>query len=271
MYVSELAPPAIRGRIIGIEQMILCLGELIAFWLDYGFSYLSIPDWWRIPLAIQVVPAALLAVGCWLWVPPSPRWLVQQDRHECAREVLARLHGDEAAELEMQEIAENVAFEKTVTMAGWMDMFRWPVLRVTLLGTGVQFFQQITGTNSILYYSPSLFQRGGIENAHTRNLATGGIGIVLFVFAWVPIFVFDRLGRKTWLQIGVIGMMCSMIGITGMFTVQGLIWSDNTKADHIEKQKSFSGTLNIFRETVEITPSSSSLICSMSVSTSVGV
>ncbi|KIX99595.1 uncharacterized protein Z520_04228 [Fonsecaea multimorphosa CBS 102226] len=214
LYVSEIAPAGLRGRIIGIEQMILCLGELIAFWLDYGFAYLDTPDWWRIPLAIQIIPAVALAVGCWFWVPPSPRWLVQQDRHTCALEVLARLHGDQAAEIEMQEIAERVAFEKTVAVTTWKDMFAWPVLRVTLIGSGVQFFQQITGTNSILYYTPSLYERGGITSAHTRNLATGGVGIVLFVFAWIPIFVFDRLGRKTWLQIGVIGMMGAMIGIT---------------------------------------------------------
>ncbi|KAL7621755.1 hypothetical protein AAE478_009082 [Parahypoxylon ruwenzoriense] len=61
---------------------------------------------------------------------------------------------------------------------------------------GVQFFQQITGTNSILYYTPFLFERGGITDPKTANLATEGVGIVLFVFAWVPIFVSDRLGRK---------------------------------------------------------------------------
>ena len=75
--------------------MILCFGELVAFWLNYGFNFLETPDWWRIPLAIQVAPAVVLGVGCWFWVPHSPRWLVQQDRHQCAREVLARLHGDE--------------------------------------------------------------------------------------------------------------------------------------------------------------------------------
>ncbi|KAI0376772.1 putative sugar transporter [Hypomontagnella monticulosa] len=214
LYVSEIAPAKMRGRIIGIEQMILCFGELVAFWLNYGFNFLETPDWWRIPLAIQVVPAIVLAVGCWFWVPPSPRWLVQQDRHQCAREVLARLHGDEAADRQMAEIAEEVAFERAVATATWGDMFKTPVLRVTLLAMGVQFFQQITGTNSILYYTPSLFERGGITDPKTANLATGGVGIVLFVFAWVPIFVFDRLGRKTWLQIGLVGMCCAMIGIT---------------------------------------------------------
>ncbi|XDG08163.1 hypothetical protein ABKA04_007778 [Annulohypoxylon sp. FPYF3050] len=179
LYVSEIAPAKLRGRIIGIEQMILCFGELVAFWLNYGFNFLETPDWWRIPLAIQVAPAAVLGFGCWFWVPPSPRWLVQQDRHQCAREVLARLHGDEEADTQMAEIAKEVAFEKAVTTA-----------------------------------TPSLFERGGISNPRTANLATGGVGIVLFVFAWVPIFIFDRLGRKTWLQIGLVGMCCAMIGIT---------------------------------------------------------
>ncbi|CAI7675929.1 unnamed protein product [Penicillium manginii] len=214
LYVAELSPPAIRGRIVAIEQMILCFGELVAFWLNYGFNFLEMDDWWRIPLAIQILPALVLAIGCWYWVPPSPRWLASQDRHECAREVLIRLHGSEAAEIEMQEIMGSIEFEHTVSEASWGDMFKMPVLRVTLLGMGVQFLQQITGTNSILYYTPSLFERGGITNPHTANLATGGVGVVLFVFSWVPIFYFDRLGRKTWLQIGTVGMMGAMIGIT---------------------------------------------------------
>lgn len=66
----------------------------------------------------------------------------------------------------------------------------------------------------MLIPQPSLFERGGITNPRTANLATGGVGIVLFAFAWIPIFFFDRLGRKTWLQLGTIGMMGSMIGIT---------------------------------------------------------
>lgn len=135
--------------------MILCFGELLAFWLNYGFNFLAIDSWWRIPLAIQIVPAAVLAVGCWYWVPPSPRWLVAQERHECAREVLTQFHGSTAANLEIQEILDAISFEKVVTKATWADMFRIPVLKVTVLGMTIQFFQQITGTNSILYYTVS--------------------------------------------------------------------------------------------------------------------
>jgi hypothetical protein len=140
---------------VAIEQMILCFGELVAFWLNYGFNFLEIDGWWRIPLAIQILPAIILGIGCWFWVPPSPRWLASQDRHECAREVLTRLHGSEVAELEMQEIQSSIEFEHTVSEASWKDMFMMPVLRVTVLGMAVQFFQQITGTNSILYYTVS--------------------------------------------------------------------------------------------------------------------
>lgn len=153
LYIAEIAPASLRGRIIGIEQMVLCFGELLAFWLNYGFNFLSTPDWWRIPLAIQLIPAAILCIGCWIWVPPSPRWLVAQDRLECAQEVLTRLHGSETAQQVIQDIRREDQFEKATTQATWGEMFRTPVLRVTLLGMGVQFFQQITGTNSILYYA----------------------------------------------------------------------------------------------------------------------
>ncbi|KAK2788414.1 hypothetical protein FQN51_002907 [Onygenales sp. PD_10] len=156
LYVSEIAPPKLRGRIIGIEQMILCLGELFAFWLNYGLNFIPMKDWWRIPLAIQIVPAVIFGVGCWYWVPPSPRWLVAHDRHACALEVLTRCHGSEAAELEIQEIQASVKFERTVTSAGWKEMFNYPVIKVTVLGMAIQFFQQITGTNSILYYTVRL-------------------------------------------------------------------------------------------------------------------
>ena len=153
LYIAEIAPAKMRGRIISIEQMVLCFGELLAFWLNYGFNFLTIDSWWRIPLAIQIVPAAILGIGCWVWVPPSPRWLVAQDRLECAQEVLTRLHGSEAAAKTIQDIRREDQFEKAVTQSTWSEMFKMPVLRVTLLGMGVQFFQQITGTNSILYYT----------------------------------------------------------------------------------------------------------------------
>ncbi|KAK9311660.1 general substrate transporter [Lipomyces starkeyi] len=93
-------------------------------------------------------------------------------------------------------------------------MFKGPYVRLTFLAMMLQSFQQITVPNSILYYTPTLFKKGGISDPHMANLATGWVGIVLFITSFVPIFYFDRLGRRTWLKIGTIGVMCAMIGIT---------------------------------------------------------
>lgn len=230
LYISEISPAGLRGRIVGINLMILCLAEMVVFFVDYAAFFLDADGWWRVPLLLQVAPAALLALGCWRssWVPPSPRWLVAQGRYDCAREVLTRLHGAAAAELEIREIRATLAEEQheadvggragpaaeaAAGQAGWGDMFRGPVLRVTLLGVGIQFLQQITGTNAIFYYTPTLFKNGGITDPTIANLATSGVGVVLFLSAWIPIFFFDRLGRKTWLQLGLVGMFVALLGI----------------------------------------------------------
>ncbi|KAI1170398.1 general substrate transporter [Nemania sp. FL0916] len=216
LYISEIAPAKLRGRIVGILMMILCFAEMVVFFVDFAFFFLESDDWWRLPLAIQVVPALILAVGCWTWVPPSPRWLVAEQRYDCALEVLTRLHGSAAAEEEIRSIREVVQEQADVlehSNASWADMFRGPVLRVTLLGTGIQMFQQITGTNGIFYYAPELFKKGGITDPTLANLATGGVGVTLFLSSWIPVLYYDRFGRKTWFQIGLIGMVFALAGI----------------------------------------------------------
>lgn len=213
LYLGEIAPARIRGRLIAIEQSILCFGELIAFWGNYGFNFLGTYDWWRVPIAIQILFAVILGIGSVFWVLPSPRWLALQDRGDEAQEVLTRLHGSEQAQIEMDMMTHEIQLELNSNKNSWREMFKAPYLRITLLAMFIQCFQQITGTNSILYYTPDLFEKGGISDPHTRNLATGGVGITLFVFSFVPIFAFDKLGRKTWLQIGTLGMMGSMVAI----------------------------------------------------------
>lgn len=221
LYCSEISPAALRGRIGGINMMILCFAEMVVFFVDYAFFFLPSDDWWRLPVALQVLPAAVLAAGCWWssWVPPSPRWLVAEERYDCALEVLTRLHGSEAAEQEMREILAALDEEQAddkLAGASWADMFRGPMLRVTLLGATVQFFQQATGTNAIFYYTPALFRNGGITDPTIANLATSGVGVVLFLSAWIPILYFDRLGRKTWFQLGLIPMFVALVMIAVM-------------------------------------------------------
>ncbi|KAJ3578625.1 hypothetical protein NPX13_g1940 [Xylaria arbuscula] len=142
--------------------------------------------------------------------------IAQIERYECALEVLTRLHGSAVAEEEIRVIRETVQGEVSVKdRAGtsWADMFRGSVLRVTLLGMGIQMFQQTTGTNGIFYYAPKLFKKGGITDPKLANLATGGIGVTLFLSSWIPVFYFDRYGRRTWFQIGLVGMIVALTGI----------------------------------------------------------
>lgn len=213
LYLSEVAPANIRGQLIAIEQMVLCLGEMVAFWANYGFAYLGTNHWWRISISLQIIAAIALGGLCYFWVLPSPRWLAMQDRRDEAQEVLIRLHGTDKAQIEMDMLNQQLELENSVDRASWRELFQFPLLKITMNGTLVQFFQQATGTISLVYYAPTLFMKGGISDPNTANLCSGGIGVMLFVTSFLPMWLFDKLGRRTWLTIGTIGINCSLVGV----------------------------------------------------------
>ncbi|KAE8388475.1 hypothetical protein BDV23DRAFT_185405 [Aspergillus alliaceus] len=182
---SEIAPPTLRGSLIGIEQMVLCTSDLFAFWMKYAFDYLPTKDWWRIP----------------------PRWLVSQDRHDCAREVLIRLHGHEAAAVELERSRRQRAWRSKHKHLGeecleFLSATDPPWLRNSRFSTDHEneFNLVLRSTEALPIHEPLI-------------LATGDVEIALFISSWIPIFFFDRLGRKVWLEIGTIGMMLAMVGI----------------------------------------------------------
>ncbi|KAH8555748.1 general substrate transporter [Umbelopsis sp. PMI_123] len=213
LYQAEIAPAHIRGRLISIEQMILCFGEMIATWIDYGFSQLAptLPIWWRIPLGIQVVPAIILVLGCF-YILPSPRWLAEKDRWDECLDVLTRLHGTDAAQVEYAQIQETLKLERQTSVATYRQMFSRRYRKRTLIAMATAGLQQLTGTNSILYFAPTLFAKAGLGQQQSF-LATGGVGIVLFVTSWIPIWTIDRWSRKGYFMVGSFVMMLAMIGI----------------------------------------------------------
>ncbi|KAH7078638.1 MFS sugar transporter-like protein [Paraphoma chrysanthemicola] len=238
MYNAEIAPPEVRGALVGLQQLSITLGIMISFWIDYGTNFIGGTGRsqkeaaWLVPLCLQLAPAVLLGVGM-IFMPFSPRWLVHHNRESDAHAVLARLRGlpqdHELIELEFAEIKAQSLFEKkslrenfphlqdmSVTSVAKLQFVAIGSLFTTrgmfkrvIIATLTMFFQQWTGINAILYYAPTIFNGLGLSSNSVSLLATGVVGIVMFIATIPAVMYVDSWGRKPVLVVGAIGMAIS--------------------------------------------------------------
>jgi SP family xylose:H+ symportor-like MFS transporter len=220
MYIAEITPARIRGRMVSVNQFAIISGMLIIYFVNYFIARPDNAEWnetvgWRWMFASGSLPAALFLVLLWL-VPESPRWLVERGRSSRAREVLARLGGAEHAGTEMAAIELALSQEQTQAeeqeqqrRQGPSALWFGPGLRPALaLGIGLAVLQQVTGINVFLYYAPEIFKQLGLR-MDAALLQTIVVGAVNLLFTVVAIWTVDRLGRKPLMIIGAAGMgMC---------------------------------------------------------------
>ncbi|GHB93460.1 sugar porter family MFS transporter [Cerasicoccus arenae] len=209
MYMAEVAPPESRGRILFLYQLSIVIGILVSFLVGVTVDAL-IKDTdmsWRVMIACGLVPAALFFIGM-LNMPRSPRWLVEQNRHDEARQILHRMVGSKKADETMKEI-ETAASRKTDV--GLSAIFGKTILPVIALGFFLQFFQQSTGINADMYFGPEIFREGGFSKTASM-WAQVGMGLTNLIATIASIFMVDKLGRRKLMFIGVSGIVV-MLGV----------------------------------------------------------
>ncbi len=200
MYIAEIAPASIRGRLVAINQFTIVGGILLSYlsnWLlvDTGDNN------WRWMLLAEAVPACMFLIALF-FVPESPRWLTKQQKADEALDILTRVGGKTHALSEMKEIQKTLSHEK-----GSIGELLKPGLRTVLLvGILLAIFQQITGINTVLYYAPKIFLKAGYESASSALLASVIVGFTNMICTVIAISSVDRFGRKPLLVIGLTGM-----------------------------------------------------------------
>lgn len=221
VFVSENAPPHTRGRIAGLFQELLVIGSTFAYWLDYGASLRIAPSTkqWRIPVAIQLIPGGLMLLGLF-FLTESPRWLMKQGRHEEALRALAYIRNEpdtsEYVQIEIAEIRASIEEELMMTEGiTWREVLQKGNRYRFFLAFTIMFWQQFSGTNSIGYYAPQIFQTVGLSKTNASLFATGVYGTIKIICTGIFLLVgIDKWGRKKSLIGGAL-WMSSMMFIIG--------------------------------------------------------
>ena len=224
MYIAEIAPARIRGRMVSLNQFAIIFGMLVVYFVNYSIAGSGDEVWntetgWRWMFGSESIPAVLLLVLLF-FVPESPRWLVKQGRKDEAAEILMRVDGHEYAEQEMRVIEKTVSHE-----TGSISQLFQPRMKIVLvIGIVLAVLQQVTGINVFLYFGSEIFEKLGGENIDAALLQQIVVGATNLIFTVMAIWMVDKLGRKPLMIVGSVGMGIALfaMGTAGFLQATGM-------------------------------------------------
>ncbi|KAF7189657.1 Sugar transporter STL1, partial [Pseudocercospora fuligena] len=269
-WQAETSKAAWRGKLIVIELILNIAGFSLSNWVTFGFSYAGGAIAWRVPLALQFIFIAIL-YGTVPWLPESPRWLVQKDRHEEAEQILADIEGTETedpyVQTELNEIKFSTQYEREHSVRirdlvrgkkGDQENAGTCTLRRVILGMGAQAIQQLSGINVTSYYLPTvLINSVGFDNRMARLLAAvNSVSYLLFSLIGIPNV--ERWGRRKMLMYAAAGQCFCYLIITVLLRYASLpgygAQREVASAIPIYSQNTEASANRFFHQVVEITP-----------------
>uniref|UniRef100_H3CYR6 Proton myo-inositol cotransporter n=1 Tax=Tetraodon nigroviridis TaxID=99883 RepID=H3CYR6_TETNG len=198
VYIAEASPPHLRGQLVTVNTLFITGGQFTASLVDGAFSYLQ-HDGWRYMLGLSVLPAALQFIG-FLFLPESPRWLIQRGLTQKARRVLSQIRGNQNIDEEYDSIKNSLDEEESGGGNDgpviWRMLTYPPTRRALLVGCGLHMFQQVSGINTIMYYSATILQMSGVRDDKLAIWLAGLTTLTNFLFTLLGVWLVERVGRR---------------------------------------------------------------------------
>ncbi|CAL1594808.1 unnamed protein product [Knipowitschia caucasica] len=238
VYLAEVAPPHLRGQLVTVNALFITGGQFVAAVVDGAFSYVS--HGWRFMLGLSVVPSLLQFVG-FLFLPESPRWLLAKGRSLEAYTVLTRIRG-RGAEEEYESIRLSVEEENKET--GGMVLLRilahGPTRRALMVGCGLQMFQQLSGINTVMYYSATILQMSGVRDVQTAIWLSAATAATNFLFTLLGVWLVESVGRRKLTLASLMGTCGSLLVLALGFLLSALTSPPVTLPGHNSSCSSYS-------------------------------
>ncbi len=215
MYISEISPARIRGALVTLNQLMITIGILLSYITDYWLSNDAKPGSWRLMFLVGFVPALVLLIGMF-FLPEPPRWLISKGRWEEGKKILEKIEDPDKIAQTMSDLQADIRLSAQQTSAASEILKPW--LRAPLIITiGIFFFQQFSGVNTIIYYSPIIFKMAGIVSNTDSILPAIVIGTVNVLACFLSVLLLDRVGRRKLYRIGICGMIPSLAMLGACF------------------------------------------------------
>lgn len=213
VYLSELAPTDARGSLSSLNQLMITIGILSSYLVNYALSPFEA---WRWMLGLAVVPSLILMIGV-IFMPESPRWLLEKRGEKAARDVMKLTYPDHEIDIEIA----NMKKISSISESTW-DVLKSPWLRTTIIiGSVFALLQQLIGINAIIHYAPTIFHKAGLGDS-ASILSTVGIGVVNVLVTIVAILIIDKIDRKKLLMMGNLGMVFSLLAMSLLIWLLGV-------------------------------------------------
>lgn len=225
LYIAEMAPSNVRGRLVSLNQLAITIGIFVVYFINAEIAKGSTQAWnvsyaWRWMMAVGLVPSVLFLLAL-IPVGESPRWLIQHGQKEKALKVMTKVEGETSlAQKEIDKIQNNDEKNDNIKFS---DLFNNKWFPVLVIGALLCIFQQFSGSNAIMYYAPEIFQNAGFgQNA--AFMSTVSIGLINMVITIVSLSLVDKIGRKKLLGWGAFSMSICLLVVAISFFVKAPGW-----------------------------------------------